>query len=104
MQQSSVISFAQQCVEKFIKALLIAHQTAPGKTHNLIFLSQNLHKLHPAWNPNLKDLRLLTHAAVVFRYPGETAESEDADEVFTTVAKLRKGLLHELENFPEEGN
>lgn len=100
----AVCFHAQQCVEKLIKALLIAHRATPGKTHNLIFLSQTLHKLHPTWNPDLKDLRLLTHAAVVFRYPGETAESEDAEEAFTTATKLRRCLLHKLENFPVEGS
>jgi len=89
----AVCFHAQQCIEKLIKALLISRKQIPGKTHNLIYLSQSLHEIHPDWAPDLKDLRLLSHAAVAFRYPGETAEPEDAKEAFSTAARLRAELI-----------
>jgi len=94
----AVCFHAQQCIEKLIKALLISHQTSPGKTHNLIFLSQELQQVHEGWDPDLKDLRMLTHAAVAFRYPGETAEVADAEEAFVTAARLRDQLLQQLKD------
>lgn len=81
------------CIEKLIKALLLTHPKSPERTHNLIFLSQSLHQVHSDWDPDLKDLRLLNHAAIAFRYPGETADPEDAQEAFATAQRLRNQLL-----------
>jgi len=92
----AVCFHSQQCIEKLIKALLITHQKSPERTHNLIFLSQSLQQLLPDWDPDLKDLRLLTHAAIAFRYPGETAVPEDAQEAFATAQRLRDQLLSQF--------
>lgn len=89
----AVCFHAQQCIEKLFKALLILHRISPGRTHNLIYLSQQLEEVLPDWTTDIKDLQTLTHASVAFRYPGETAENIDAEEAMVIATRLRESLL-----------
>jgi len=89
----AVCFHAQQCVEKLMKALLISRQIHPGRTHNLLYLSQQIRQVQPNWNPPPADLRILTQAAVAFRYPGESAERTDAEETVMIAGRLREQLL-----------
>lgn len=41
----------------------------------------------------MDDLRFLTRASVGFRYPGESADREDATEAFEICTRLREDLL-----------
>ena len=72
--------FAQQCVEKYLKALLQKHGIAFGKTHDLAVLMRLCLDKYPLWEPGLDDMEALSRYAVQFRYPGESAEREDALE------------------------
>ena len=91
----AVCFHAQQCVEKLMKAVLISRNQLPPKTHDLVRLNGLLTAAVPEWSWPVPDLRLLDRAAVDFRYPGESADSEEAQQVFAVAAVLR-GKLVEL--------
>ena len=74
----AVCFHAQQGIEKLMKALLIQLGAIPTKTHDLSFLDQLLSPVCPKWSWPSDDLRFLTRAAVAFRYPGESADREEA--------------------------
>ncbi|MFH0958378.1 MAG: HEPN domain-containing protein [Pseudomonadota bacterium] len=82
---------AQQCVEKYIKALLIVHEIDFPKTHDI----ERLIQLLP---PNISlpiavpDQALLTTYAVTARYPGddEPVSRADARHAMTVIRKTRK--------------
>ena len=84
---------AQQCIEKLMKAALIAQGSVPPKTHDLPFLDKFLRSACPDWSWPLEELRFLTRAAVDFRYPGESADQEEAREALAICDRLRKKLL-----------
>ncbi len=68
---SSVCFHAQQCVEKYIKALLVNHGIGFPKTHNIAVII----RLLPARaRPELSadDQDRLTEYAVIIRYPGDS--------------------------------
>ena len=67
---------AQQCIEKYIKAALIADQTPFRRIHDLEVLLDLALVKHPLWESMRLDTQLLTQYAVQFRYPGETAEKK----------------------------
>jgi HEPN domain-containing protein len=89
----AVCFHAQQGVEKLMKGLLIHLGVIPTKTHDLAYLNQLLSPVCPTWNWPLEELRFLTRAAVSFRYPGETATREDAEQAFAKASRLRENLL-----------
>ncbi len=70
----AVCFHSQQCVEKLMKALLIHLGVTPPKTHMLVVLDELL-------------------AAVFLRYPGESAEKEEAREATAIARKMRENLL-----------
>ena len=87
---------AQQCIEKLMKAALIQQGALPPKTHDLVEL---IALMRPEPFPEdfpLEDLRYLTRAAVVFRYPGESADPEEAARALEICARLRERLAQEM--------
>jgi HEPN domain-containing protein len=89
----AVCFHAQQCIEKLMKGLLIHLGVTPTRTHDLAYLNQPLASVCPDWSWPLEDLRFLTRAAVAFRYPGEAADKEDAQQAFRIAAGLLEKLL-----------
>lgn len=92
----AVCFHAQQCIEKLMKAQLIAWGELPPKTHDLVFLADAISRGNPDWQWPEDELRFLTRAAVAFRYPGESAEQADAAEAVEIAARLRTALLARL--------
>lgn len=92
----AVCFHAQQCIEKLMKALLIARGELPPKTHDLVFLTDTIFRDNPDWQWPEEELRFLSRAAVAFRYPGESAETADAAEAVEIAARLRTALLVQL--------
>lgn len=66
----TVCYHAQQCVEKYVKALLIHHDLDVPKTHNIAVL---IKLLPPGARPDisLADQDRLTEYATTTRYPGD---------------------------------
>ncbi len=89
----AVCFHAQQCIEKLMKALLIHLGAIPTKTHDLAFLDQLLTPVCPQWSWLSDDLRFLTRAAVAFRYPGESADRDEAAQALDIASRLREKLL-----------
>ena len=84
----AVCFHAQQCVEKLMKALLIHLGIVPPRTHDLTELDRLLAPVCPQWSWSVQDLRFLTRAAVDFRYPGESADREEATESLDIATRL----------------
>lgn len=89
----AVCFHAQQCVEKLMKGLLIHLGVLPPKTHDLAELDRMLSPVCSTWSWPIPELRLLTRAAIDFRYPGESADSEEARAAIDVAGRVRAALL-----------
>lgn len=89
---------AQQCAEKYLKALLVEANMPFLRTHDLVALLEQLLPLYPLWEVYRSDLAFLSDFAVSFRYPGESADRESALDarrrcrIFRRAARLALGL------------
>jgi HEPN domain-containing protein len=72
--------FAQQSIEKYLKARLQEASRPFGKTHDLEALLNQLHTIEPAWLMLLPAMKPLSAYAVVFRYPGRSATKTEAGD------------------------
>ena len=70
--------FAQQCVEKYLKARLVEADTYFKKIHDLTYLLELVKPIEPLWVSYQQEMRILTDYAVEFRYPGASADLEIA--------------------------
>jgi len=93
LNYDAVCFHSQQCIEKLIKALLIHRGVIPPKIHDLVQLDQLLASVAPGWSWPVEELRFLTRAAVGYRYPGESADLEEATQALDICARLREKLL-----------
>jgi HEPN domain-containing protein len=98
-----VVFHAQQCLEKYFKAALIAHGETVQKIHDLRELSRQLGTLMPDWEADPSDLTRLTQGALMFRYPGMEAQAEDASTAVAITQGLRQRLSGWLLTLPEVG-
>src|SRR5437773_11694114 len=85
---------AQQCVEKLMKAVLINNQVLAPRTHDLLSLSRLLGASDKRWSWDEAALDELNRGAVGYRYPGESAEREDAVEALDICERIRVALHH----------
>ena len=69
---------AQQCVEKYLKAVLDAAGLPIVKAHDLAMLLNHCLRRQPLWSVMRDDLELLSQYAVLFRYPGHSADRAKA--------------------------
>lgn len=67
----SLCYHAQQCAEKALKAVLVAHHVPVHKTHNVGLLLDQLSE-HVAIPKDIEEAAILTDYAVMCRYPGDT--------------------------------
>lgn len=88
---------AQQCVEKYIKALLVLKGTNFPKTHDIARLMELLPAI---WRPRLTDAEQekLTDYAVTSRYPGDyesitQSEAKDAVKIARRIRKEIRAVL-----------
>jgi HEPN domain-containing protein len=70
----AVCFHAQQCAEKYLKALLQEAEVQFGRTHHLIALLDLLVPSFPAWELLRPQLQNLNVYSVSIRYPGESAD------------------------------
>jgi HEPN domain-containing protein len=91
---TDTISFhAQQCIEKYIKALLVLHGVPFPKTHDIRRLTVLMPaKLRPKIVGNVKDR--LTEYATVMRYPdvGTDIPLREAREAVALAKRVRKDM------------
>ncbi len=99
----AVCFHAQQCIEKYLKALLTEHETPFPKIHDLVKLGEMSVPLASELKAVEADLDLLSRYAVAFRYPGEEANREEAKAAIKALEKVRnliKALLHRTSKAP----
>jgi HEPN domain-containing protein len=78
----------QQCVEKYLKAYLMAHGMTPPRIHDEVLL--NLCAIHDATlTGRLLLVQILNPYAVLIRYPGMTATVAEAKEAVNAMRRLR---------------
>jgi HEPN domain-containing protein len=73
---------AQQCAEKYLKARLCEADVSFGNTHDLGILLDQVLSLEPGWEAFRRSLLYLSEYAVIYRYPGESADKESAHDAF----------------------
>ncbi|MGD0089006.1 MAG: HEPN domain-containing protein [Planctomycetota bacterium] len=90
---------AQQCAEKYLKALLVEEGIAFPKTHDLRCLLNMLPIRNAAWEALRPSLANLSEDAVICRYPGEVADKAAAKESLAT-ARLVRALARKHLDLP----
>jgi HEPN domain-containing protein len=81
---------AQQCGEKYLKALLITQNTAFPKTHDLQILSDLCTRTGIVVGIDPRQLHDLAEHAVRIRYPGEDPTLDDARRAIETARSIRR--------------
>ncbi len=88
---TDVASFhAQQCAEKYLKAMLVARGKTFPKTHDLILLSNLCTQAGIFIGIDPKRLNTLSDNAVRSRYPGAVQTIDEAREALETAQAVRK--------------
>jgi len=88
----AVCFHAQQCAEKYLKALLQERAAAIPRTHNLEALAKPLLTTSPALAALAASLRTLGAYAVETRYPGRSSDRAMAREAFGHCEVIRTGV------------
>jgi HEPN domain-containing protein len=65
---------AQQCAEKYLKAVFAEAGRAVPRSHDLTALLDDIFDVYPKWEDYRIDLAYLSDFAVAYRYPGESAD------------------------------
>ncbi len=88
---------AQQCVEKYLKAFLIANQINYQHTHNIGTILKPCKDINPNFS-QLTDSLILTNYAVDLRYADDfyIPEIEEAKEAHQIALKVKEFVLKEL--------
>ena len=76
----AVAFHCQQSAEKYLKAYLVEADVGFPKTHDLPALLDLICPIQPNWLLLRSDLNSLTSLGIEVRYPGMTADHEDAGE------------------------
>ncbi len=94
---STVCFHAQQCVEKYLKALLVCDSITFPRTHDLVTLF-NLISAHRQVELSLEELVVLNRYAIETRYPGDwdpidRPEAVESVEMARVIRDIIRGLL-----------
>ena len=87
---------AQQCIEKLLKATIDAEGGKVTKVHDLAVLLNDCLAKHPLWSVMRDDLEMLSQYAVLFRYPGHSADKAKAKSAITAMNRCRSEILTSL--------
>lgn len=85
----AVCFHAQQCAEKYLKAVLHSAAIPFRKTHNLVVLLDKVRALEPSWEMIRTDLQRLTAFGVNLRYPGRAADKATARDAMSVARNVR---------------
>jgi len=99
----AVCFHSQQCLEKLFKAILIQHRIVFPKTHDLEMILNMCLARYPLWEAIRPDVKLLSRYAVQFRYPGESANRQEARRAVQIMRRCRDELRHALGLPPATG-
>ncbi len=87
---NAICFHAQQCAEKYLKGQLQEDSLAIPKTHDLGKLLDLVLPTQPFWGVLRPALDSLTTYAVDFRYPGDTANKEEAEDAVEDCRQVRE--------------
>jgi HEPN domain-containing protein len=87
---------AQQCAEKYLKALLQERATYFPRTHDLVDLLALLGTPITGLTTQTADVKWLTTHAVEIRYPGTSSTKADADRALKIASDIRAAIRTEL--------
>ena len=88
---------AQQCIEKYLKAFLQKHNKPFLKIHDLLTLMESCLTFIPELELQKKLLAFLNQFSVAFRYPGESANREQAKKAIKAMKIIVQILQAHLE-------
>ncbi len=86
----AAVFHAQQCAEKYLKARLIEGGLEFPKTHDLGAILSLATPLEPAWEALRQWVNALTDMGIEVRYPGVTADADDAAKAVATATEVRE--------------
>jgi HEPN domain-containing protein len=97
----TVCFHAQQCVEKYVKAFLVAAEIAFPRTHDIEALIGLMPK-HARPSLTVEEQRRLTDYATVMRYPGpyNPATLSEAKEAVKLARRTRREIRKLLQDKP----
>lgn len=98
----AVCFHAQQCIEKYMKALLIANKIPFHRIHDLEVLLDSCLTIDPILDTIRSETQLLTQYAVSFRYPGESADKAEAAQAVSGMENCRSALRQALSAKPTD--
>lgn len=91
--QAEIACFhAQQCAEKYLKALIALSGAEVPRLHDLLALARLAKKLRVT--PRFQnDLRSLNHYAVEIRYPGATSTVKEAAHAISAMERAASRII-----------
>lgn len=92
----AVCFHCQQCAEKYLKAILVNAGVAHPRIHDLERLLDLVEPLAPLLAPFRPTLGDLSDYAVEYRYPGESANREEAKKSIRDTRDVRKAIRAHL--------
>jgi len=92
----AVCFHTQQCAEKYLKACLQEADISFRKTHDLSELLDSILSIDPTLESLRQDLNSLSAFAVEYRYPGESADLDEAQEAFQNCKNVREVIRRAL--------
>ena len=87
---------AQQTAEKYLKAHLQEQGATIPRTHNLIELLRLCTLFEPQFHSLRSDLILIDRYAVSYRYPGDSADKEEARQAVRASSSVRAFIRKQL--------
>jgi len=96
LNYDAVCFHAQQCAEKYLKAVLQEHEKQIPKIHNLIELMLLCEEIDSSYEMLRADLVVMERYSVGIRYPGEFAEKEDAQSAYAAAKTTRTFIRQKL--------
>ncbi len=92
----AVCFHAQQCAEKYLKAYMQEHDQNTPKIHKLLDLLKLCKEVDNSLEILLPDLKELERFSVNFRYPGASADKDEAKVAFKAAQAIRVFLRQQL--------
>ena len=92
----AVCFHAQQCAEKYIKALLQEAEVPFGKTHHLVALLELVLTVEQSWELLRPQMQSLSAYSVSVRYPGEATDKAMAREALHIARAIRSRIRGKL--------
>ena len=92
----AVCFHAQQCAEKYLKAILQENEKHIPKIHNLIELMLLCEEVDSSFEMLRADLVTMERFSVRVRYPGKFAEKDEAQVAYAAAGTVRKFIRQKL--------